>query len=190
MGLKPELVAFSLGFGVFLSFVGSAVIGPPDPLTQLILIPALLVVTVPVIYHVLAVDRVASLDQKSRLPFPYLVGATIASTGAGLLVPVPTATGWIPILVRGGAFVGAFFAVSVLAVRVGSPDEDDPSPDDQRDPFGRDGSDFDDSGGGIPAGSGGDGPDSGPHDADSGSADGVDAGQDEAESVDRPIPEP
>lgn len=190
MGLKPELVAFSLGFGVFLSFVGSAVIGPPDPLTQLILIPALLVVTVPVIYHVLDVDRVASLDQKSRLPFPYLVGATIASTGAGLVVPVPAATGWIPILVRGGAFVGAFFAVSVLAVRLGTSDESDLPPDDEPDPLGRDGSDFDDSGGGIIAESGSDGPGSGPDDSGAGSADGVDAGQDEAESVDTPMPEP
>jgi hypothetical protein len=172
MRLKPELVAFSLGFGVFLSFVGSAVVAPPDPLTQLVVIPLLLVVTIPVIYHVLDVDRVASLDQKSRLPFPYLVSATIASTGAGLLVPVPVTTGWLPILVRSGAFVGAFFVVSILAVRIGPTDRDDAPAADQPDLPGREGPDSGDSGGGIPAGSGGDA-----------------AGTD-GDSVDEPMPDP
>jgi len=161
MDLKPELIAFAIGFGVFLSFVGGAVIAPPDPFTQLLVIPALLIVTVPIIYHVLDVNEVANLEQHSRLPFPYLVGATVASTGAAILIPTPQATGLALLLTRGGAFVVAFFAVSVVAVRAGPTGSEERTGGDRDGRFGGGGPD--DSDGGIVAEFGDDGPGSDGH---------------------------
>jgi hypothetical protein len=185
MDLKPELIAFSLGFGVFLSFVGSSVIAPPDPFTQLLVIPALLIVTVPIIYHVLDANEVANLEQHSRLPFPYLVGATVASTGAALLIPTPRTTGLALLLTRGGAFVVAFFAVSVVAVRAGPTGSEEKAGGDRNGQFG-DGPD--DSDGGIVTEFGDDGPGSDGHGADR--ADDGETGSDTEDTRSEAVPKP
>jgi hypothetical protein len=114
--IKPAVLAWALGFGVFLSFVGASAIGPPDPLTQLFVAGPLLLVVVPVIYLVLDADDVARHDEKSRVPLPYLIVVTLTSVLASVLVPLPE-TGLSAIVGRGAAFLLTFGAVSWLAIQ-------------------------------------------------------------------------
>lgn len=119
MDYKPEVVAWALGYGVFLAFAGSAVVAPPDPFTQLLVAGPLLVFVVPVIYLVLDADEVANHDVKSRRPLPYLVVVTLTSVLAAA-VPLPMTDGLPTIVGRGIAFGGVFLVVSWVTMRVGT----------------------------------------------------------------------
>ena len=115
--IKPSVLAYALGFGVFLAFAGAAAVGPPDPFSQVVVAAPLLLVVVPVIYLVLDADDVARHDVKSRLPLPYLVVVTLTSVLAATFVPLPV-TGHPAILARAVAFLVPFAVVSWLAIRV------------------------------------------------------------------------
>lgn len=111
--VDPAVLAFALGFGVFIAFAGGAVVGPPDPFTQVLAAGILLPLVTPVVYWVLAADRVGDQSVRSRRPFPYLVAATTGSVLAAAVAPV--GGGRTATLLRGGVFLAAFGAVSWIA---------------------------------------------------------------------------
>lgn len=116
--LDPSVLAYALGFGVFLGFAGAAAIAPPDPLTQLYAAAALWVLVVPVVYLVLDADEVARHDVRSRIPLPYLVVVTLSSVLAAQYVPLPgTVRPLTAIVIRGLAFLVPFGVVSWLAIQ-------------------------------------------------------------------------
>jgi hypothetical protein len=122
MALKPAVVAWALGFGVFLAMTGAAVVGPPDPVTQLLAGGVLLVAVAPAIYLVLDADDVGDLTGRSGRPLAYLVGVTVASVSAALVVDallVPAAATTTATAGRGAAFLAGVAIVSWVAIRSG-----------------------------------------------------------------------
>ncbi|MFD1587738.1 hypothetical protein ACFR9U_12150 [Halorientalis brevis] len=117
--VNPAVLAWALGFGVFLAFAGAAAVAPPNPRTQLAVAAPLLLIVVPVVYLVLDADDVANHEERSWVPLPYLVIVTLTSVLAAALVPVPTA-GVTAITARGLVFLVPFGLVSWLAIRIGS----------------------------------------------------------------------
>ena len=120
--VNPAVLAWALGFGVFLAFAGAAAVGPPDPGSQLVVAVPLFLLVVPVVYLVLDADDVANHEERSRVPLPYLVVVTLTSVLAAVLVPVSTA-GVTAVVARGLAFLVPFGLVSWLAIRLGTAGE-------------------------------------------------------------------
>lgn len=116
--VDPAVLAWAFGYGVFLAFVGAAVVAPPDPLTQLSVAIPLLGLVVPIVYRVLDADDVGRHDVTSRRPLPYLVGTTLASTAAVSLVPVP-ADPMVALLARLAVFLTVFGLASWAAISLG-----------------------------------------------------------------------
>lgn len=117
MPLRTAVVAFAFGFGIFLAFVGSSIIAPPDPFTQLLIVGPLFVVIVPVIYRVMVANGVGNGTNNTRGSFRYLVAVTLGSSIPALVASTLLSTGRRAILVRGGFFLAGFCIVSWLVIR-------------------------------------------------------------------------
>lgn len=116
MDLKPSLLAFALGYGVFVAVVGAAVAAPQGLVSQLLVAVPFLVAVTPLVYWVFDADDVLDDGQRSRRLVTFLVVATLASTIVAA-IPGLVLGGLALTVVQSVAFVGVFGLVARATVR-------------------------------------------------------------------------